>query len=112
MPLAIASIRDFTMAAQDYRREQYVTACRLKAEIEAQLHFDSQDAGKSAISPETTPESQDNWLTAVEAAKHMRVSIRTVQSWAKSGRLVAHGMGRNRRFKRSDCDRALEQSRR
>jgi excisionase family DNA binding protein len=36
----------------------------------------------------TTPTSQ--WLTAREAAAHLRVAHRTVLAWAKTGRIPAH----------------------
>lgn len=38
----------------------------------------------------TTPLSCFHWLTAKEAATHLRVAHRTVLLWAKTGRIPAH----------------------
>jgi excisionase family DNA binding protein len=54
----------------------------------------------------TTPTSQ--WLTAREAAAHLRVAHRTILLWAKTGRIPAHRLsGAARatwRFRASELD--------
>ena len=39
----------------------------------------------------------EKWLTAAEAAQHLRVAHRTVLEWAKTGKIPAHRLSGNRR---------------
>ena len=51
------------------------------------------------------------WLTAREAAQHLRVKERTVLKWAKQGRIPAHPLSGSRRitwrFLKSELDGML-----
>jgi excisionase family DNA binding protein len=51
------------------------------------------------------------WLTATEAALHLRVKPRTVLSWAKQGRIPAHPLSGSKRvtwrFLKSELDAML-----
>jgi excisionase family DNA binding protein len=51
------------------------------------------------------------WLTAKEAAEHLRVKERTVLKWAKEGRIPAHPLSGSRRitwrFLREELDSIL-----
>jgi excisionase family DNA binding protein len=50
----------------------------------------------------------DKWLTAREAAAHLRVAHRTILLWAKTGRIPAHPLSGNQRvtwrFRASELD--------
>jgi len=54
---------------------------------------------------------QSEWLTAAEAAAHLKVTPRTLVRWARGGRVPAHklsGTGRiTWRFLRSELDAML-----
>ena len=60
----------------------------------------------------TTPNSE--WLTAEEAAQHLRVKPRTLLLWARQGRVKAFALSGTRRhvwrFRRQDLDTALLES--
>lgn len=51
------------------------------------------------------------WLTANEAAEHLRVKQRTVLKWAKEGRIPAHPLSGSKRvtwrFLKSELDAML-----
>jgi excisionase family DNA binding protein len=59
----------------------------------------------------STLPSKKEWLTAREAALHLRVSHRTILAWAKSGKLRGHVLSGTRRctwrFLLSDLDATL-----
>ncbi len=99
------------MAITHSQRDQYVAACMLKAKTEAQLFIESHQEKASKEKPLETNEPPDTWLSTEEAAKHMKIATRTVSDWVNSGRLISHGSGKCRRFKKSACDRALRQDR-
>jgi excisionase family DNA binding protein len=56
-------------------------------------------------------EGSANWLTPSEAARYLRVQVRTVLLWARQGRLkgyVLSGLKRRAwRFRQTDLDAAL-----
>lgn len=49
------------------------------------------------------------WMTKAEVAAHMRVTGRTVDRWASSGRLTKHHLAgiRSVRFARAEVDRLV-----
>ena len=55
--------------------------------------------------------TQTQWMTATEAAQHLRVAHRTILLWAKSGRIPAHKLsGAQRvtwRFRADELDSYL-----
>jgi len=55
--------------------------------------------------------TQSEWLTAREAARHLKVAPRTLVRWARTGQIPAHrlsGMARvTWRFRRSELDDML-----
>jgi excisionase family DNA binding protein len=57
---------------------------------------------------------QSEWLTAAEAAAHLKVAPRTLVRWARRGSIPAHrlsGTGRiTWRFRRSELDAKLCES--
>lgn len=57
------------------------------------------------------PLPQSEWLTAAEAAAHLKVAHRTLVRWARTGNIPAHrlsGTGRiTWRFLRSELDAML-----
>lgn len=62
----------------------------------------------------SAPDSTDDqfWLTKTEAAQRLRVSGKTIQRLAKSGKLPAYRQGRGLlRFRREDVDAVLVQVR-
>lgn len=52
-------------------------------------------------------DSDEQWLTAAEAAEMCHISPATLATWAKSGYLVPSKMGRRRLFAKSDIDNIL-----
>jgi excisionase family DNA binding protein len=56
----------------------------------------------------------DEWLTAVEAAQHLRVKVRTLLLWVRQGRVKAFALSGTRRhvwrFRQADLDAALLES--
>jgi excisionase family DNA binding protein len=56
----------------------------------------------------------DEWLTAKEAAKHLKVKPRTLLLWARQGKLQAFALSGTKRhvwrFRRQDLDAALLES--
>ena len=54
------------------------------------------------------------WLTAKEAAKHLKVKPRTLLLWVRQGKLQAYGLSGTKRhiwrFRRQDLDAALLES--
>lgn len=54
------------------------------------------------------PDFANEWLTAVEAARYLKVRPRTVLAWAKAGQLRGHILSGSKRitwrFRRSDLD--------
>jgi excisionase family DNA binding protein len=54
---------------------------------------------------------ESQWLTANEAAQHLRVKPRTVLKWAKQGKVPAHPLSGSRRitwrFLKSELDAML-----
>ena len=58
----------------------------------------------------STPPTSE-WLTAKEAAAHLRIKHRTLLEWAKTGKVTAHKLSGIRRttwsFLRSELDAAL-----
>ena len=52
----------------------------------------------------------DQYLTTKEAAQVLRVPVRTLQHWAKTGQVPAYrlGGGHHLRFRRKDLDAALQ----
>jgi excisionase family DNA binding protein len=57
------------------------------------------------------PTSQSEWLTATEAAQHLKVKPRTLLLWVRQGKLKAYPLSgvkrRIWRFRREDLDAAL-----
>jgi excisionase family DNA binding protein len=55
--------------------------------------------------------TQTRWLTATEAAAHLRVAHRTILHWAKTGKIPAHRLsGTHRctyRFRADELDAAI-----
>lgn len=49
------------------------------------------------------------WLTRLEAAEYLRVSVDTLDRWVKAGKLRRYraASGTGRRFRRADLDAAL-----
>lgn len=52
--------------------------------------------------------SGDDKLSRAQAAAHAGVSTRVIARWDKAGLLPGAGSGRNRRYRRSDVERAHE----
>lgn len=54
---------------------------------------------------------QLEWLTAEEAAQHLRVQTRTILKWAKQGRIPAHPLSGSKRvtwrFLKTELDAML-----
>ena len=54
---------------------------------------------------------ENHWLTATEAAQHLKVKVRTVLKWAKQGTIPAHPLSGSKRitfrFLRSELDAML-----
>jgi excisionase family DNA binding protein len=53
-------------------------------------------------------ESNEGYLTQEEAAKLLRVTVRTVIDWRHAGYLPHFRIGRSIRFRRKDLDAALD----
>jgi excisionase family DNA binding protein len=62
----------------------------------------------------SNPASQtvwEGWVRKKELAKHLNISLRTVDNWIRNGKLPHIRMGaRNVRFKLSEVDEALNRS--
>lgn len=56
----------------------------------------------------------DKWLTTNEAAEHMRYEPETLYKWARTGSKGPrpYGTGKDRRYKKSECDAWLQRSHR
>ena len=58
-----------------------------------------------------TSNAHFEWLTAREAAQHLRVAHRTILEWAKAGRIPAHRLSGTRRvtwrFRAEELDTAI-----
>lgn len=52
----------------------------------------------------------DEWLTTVEAAARMKYKTETLYMWARTGLKGprAYGSGKDRRYKKSECDAWLQ----
>jgi excisionase family DNA binding protein len=54
------------------------------------------------------------WLTAAEAAKHLKVKVRTLLLWARQGRVKAFALSGTKRhawrFRQADLDAVLLES--
>ena len=54
---------------------------------------------------------EDEWLTAVEAARYLRVKTRTLLLWVRQGKLLAYALSGTKRhvwrFRRGDLDSFL-----
>jgi excisionase family DNA binding protein len=70
----------------------------------------------AAISPALSPQTQPRthvleWLTAAEAAQHLKVKTRTLLQWAKQGKVKGYALSgtdrRTWRFLRADLDAGL-----
>ena len=57
------------------------------------------------------PENEIDWLTAAEAAQHLKVKNRTLLLWVRQGKMPAYALSATKRrvwrFRRSDLDTAL-----
>ena len=66
--------------------------------------------GQKADQPSITP-SAEEWLTAAEAAAHLKVKPRTILQWAKDGKICGHVLSGTKRctwrFLRSELDAIL-----
>ena len=50
----------------------------------------------------------NHYLTTKEAAQYLKVSVRTIQHWAKTDQLRASRIGRqNLRFRKEDLDKMV-----
>jgi excisionase family DNA binding protein len=56
----------------------------------------------------TTTDTQPDFLTAREAATHLRVTLRTVRQWCRDRRLPYYRIGGAIRFRRCDLQQHLE----
>jgi excisionase family DNA binding protein len=52
---------------------------------------------KSQAVPVREPAHITQWLTAAEAAQHLRVETRTVLSWARHGKMKAYALSGTKR---------------
>jgi len=52
--------------------------------------------------------AQDELLTPTEVSKELKISIRTINRMQASGRIVAHYVGGQRRFKRSEINKTIK----
>jgi excisionase family DNA binding protein len=54
---------------------------------------------------------QSEWLTAVEAAQHLKIKVRTLLLWVRQGKVKAFALSGTKRrvwrFRREDLDAAL-----
>ena len=66
--------------------------------------------GQKVDQPAITP-SAEEWLTASEAAAHLKVKPRTILQWAKDGKIRGHVLSGTKRctwrFLRSELDAIL-----
>ena len=57
---------------------------------------------------------QSEWLTAVEAARYLKVKVRTLLLWVRQGKVKAFALSGTKRrvwrFRRQDLDAALLES--
>lgn len=57
---------------------------------------------------------QSEWLTAVEAARYLKVKVRTLLLWVRQGKVKAFALSATKRrvwrFRRQDLDAALLES--
>lgn len=58
--------------------------------------------------------ADDQWFTTEEAAEHMRYEPTTLNKWARTGSKGprAYGSGKDRRYKKSECDAWLQRTHR
>ena len=66
----------------------------------------------NASAPQSTTRNQaQEWLTATEAAAHLKVKPRTILQWAKEGKIRGHVLSGTKRctwrFLRSELDAIL-----
>jgi excisionase family DNA binding protein len=75
-----------------------------------------QNKNTIAIFPAPLPQTQPRtdvleWLTAAEAAQHLKVETRTLLSWVKQGKVKGYALSgtarRTWRFLRADLDAGL-----
>jgi excisionase family DNA binding protein len=68
----------------------------------------------TAISNQFAALPTAEWLTATEAAQHLRVKTRTLLLWARQGRVKAFALSGTKRrvwrFRQADLDAALLES--
>lgn len=69
-----------------------------------------ENAGTTVHEIQTIPHGQENdysrenWLTTKEIAEYLSVSEKTVYRWISEGKMPAHKVGRQWRFKKGDVD--------
>lgn len=65
---------------------------------------------KSQVAKPLAPD--DKWMTTEEAAEHMRYEPETLNKWARLGTKgpTAYGTGKDRRYKKSECDAWLQRT--
>ncbi len=51
------------------------------------------------------------WMNSVEAAEYLRISVGSLRNHVSKGELPYYKFRRNLRFKRTDLDRLIEQTR-
>lgn len=72
-------------------------------------------AADNSLAEVSSDVPHSTWLTAAEAARHLKIKTRTLLFWARSGKIKAHSLtGTKRhvwRFLQSDLDAILIHSR-
>jgi excisionase family DNA binding protein len=74
--------------------------------------FESHRAPQPVGNPERNESSPfSEWLTAAEAAEHLKVKVRTLLLWVRQGKIQAYALSGTKRriwrFRREDLDATL-----
>jgi len=67
------------------------------------LHKNAMEAGK------TTPQRNEEYLTSAEMAEALKISLVTLWSWDKKGITIPLKIGNQKRYRRSDLEKFLNQ---
>jgi excisionase family DNA binding protein len=56
----------------------------------------------------TKQQSQTEYLTRKEVASHLKIGLKTLNEWTKSGRIQGHRIGRRVLFKPGEVEKAVK----
>lgn len=90
-------MQEFIITTPDQLKSVIVEA--IKAELDRQLQ---------KLAPADAPNNpKDNFLTRIEAAKILGISLPTLNTWTKAGIVKGHRIGACVRYKLTDLEQAL-----